>query len=159
MTGAKLSLVAAFALMVPVARAALPYGYVSVFAGVGPADLMQHNTVGLYPAGEPLQTSDGTFYVVAAEGGANGSGTIFTVTLGNSVTQTPIYTFSALQGDPRTSIQTNADGAEPMAGLALGADGNFYGTTSLGGANGTGTIFRITPSGTLTTLYTFTATD
>lgn len=33
----------------------------------------------------------------------------------------------------------------------------FYGTTDVGGANGAGTIFRITPSGTFTTLYSFCA--
>jgi uncharacterized repeat protein (TIGR03803 family) len=53
-----------------------------------------------------------------------------------------------------------ADGERPVAGLVRGTDGNLYGTTS-GGANedacfdGCGTIFKITPSGTLTTLYAF----
>ena len=40
-----------------------------------------------------------------------------------------------------------------------GSDGNFYGTTSCGGANGLGTVFKITPSGTLTTLYSFAGSD
>jgi len=49
------------------------------------------------------------------------------------------------------------DGANPQAGLVQATDGNFYGTTSLGGVNGNGygTVFKITPSGTLTTLYSF----
>ena len=38
-------------------------------------------------------------------------------------------------------------------------DGNFYGTTAAGGANGNGTVFKITPSGTLTTLHSFDGTD
>jgi uncharacterized repeat protein (TIGR03803 family) len=48
---------------------------------------------------------------------------------------------------------TNGDGA--TGSLVQGADGNLYGTTLALGANGGGTIFKITPSGTLTTLYNF----
>jgi len=47
------------------------------------------------------------------------------------------------------------NGSEPRAGMIQGSDGNFYGTTSLGGANNGGTVFRMTPAGTLTTLYNF----
>ena len=53
------------------------------------------------------------------------------------------------------------DGYGPVAGLVQAADGNFYGTTRRGGANdfcpgvSCGTVFKITPSGTLTTLYSF----
>jgi uncharacterized repeat protein (TIGR03803 family) len=43
--------------------------------------------------------------------------------------------------------------------LAQGADGNFYGTTSLGGASAQGTVFRMSPSGSLTTIHNFTYTD
>ena len=56
------------------------------------------------------------------------------------------------------------DGYDPYAGLVQGPDGNFYGTTYAGGPSnhceytgfkGCGTVFKITPSGTLTTLYNF----
>ncbi|MGC2553496.1 MAG: choice-of-anchor tandem repeat GloVer-containing protein, partial [Candidatus Sulfotelmatobacter sp.] len=47
------------------------------------------------------------------------------------------------------------DGSDPQAGLVQGTDGNFYGTTYSGGTNGLGTVFKITPSGTLTTLHSF----
>jgi uncharacterized repeat protein (TIGR03803 family) len=50
---------------------------------------------------------------------------------------------------------TGADGANPYAGLTQGTDGNFYGTTIDGGAYGSGNVIRITPSGTLTSLYSF----
>lgn len=55
----------------------------------------------------------------------------------------------------------NSDGANPRAGLVQGRDNNFYGTTYNGGANGStnGTVFRITPAGSLTTLITFTNTN
>jgi uncharacterized repeat protein (TIGR03803 family) len=42
------------------------------------------------------------------------------------------------------------------AGLTLGADANFYGTTYQGGAGGRGTAFRMSLDGALTTLYSFT---
>ena len=45
------------------------------------------------------------------------------------------------------------DGANPGATLIQASDGNFYGTTSGGGTPGPGTIFKITSTGTLTTLY------
>ena len=53
---------------------------------------------------------------------------------------------------------SGADGAVPIAGLVQASDGNFYGTTAFGGTNSSGgTVFKITPSGTLTTLYSFCA--
>jgi uncharacterized repeat protein (TIGR03803 family) len=50
---------------------------------------------------------------------------------------------------------TNGDGGTPEAGLVQDGDGNFYGTTVGGGANGYGTVFRISPSGSYTSLYSF----
>jgi uncharacterized repeat protein (TIGR03803 family) len=47
---------------------------------------------------------------------------------------------------------TNGDGPVYMD-LVLGTDGNFYGTTPLGGANSGGTVFRVTTTGKLTTIY------
>ena len=47
-------------------------------------------------------------------------------------------------------------GIDPSAGLVQGSDGNFYGTTYDGGTNnGYGTVFRISPSGSYTNLYSF----
>jgi uncharacterized repeat protein (TIGR03803 family) len=54
------------------------------------------------------------------------------------------------------SFQSYTNGANPQAGLVQGSDGNFYGTTTYGGTNGTGTIFKISTNGTLTSLYSFT---
>src|SRR6185503_17528028 len=55
----------------------------------------------------------------------------------------PLYSFSG------------SDGALPEAGLVQGSDGNFYGTTQIGGANGFGTVFKISSAGSLTTLHSF----
>ena len=62
-------------------------------------------------------------------------------------TFTTLYSFCAETGC--------ADGQSPGASLVQATDGNLYGTTRSGGANGDGAVFRISPSGTLTTLYSF----
>ena len=51
------------------------------------------------------------------------------------------------------------DAADPETGLVQGNDGNFYGTTELGGTNNDGTVFRITSQGTLTFLWQFNGTN
>jgi uncharacterized repeat protein (TIGR03803 family) len=88
----------------------------------------------------------GTTPLVGAFGSASGGGTVFKMTAGGSMTV--LYNFCALPNC--------ADGSVPT-GLTLGTDGNFYGTTFYNGANfgGAGTFFKITPGGTLTTLYNF----
>jgi uncharacterized repeat protein (TIGR03803 family) len=55
--------------------------------------------------------------------------------------------------------QTNIDGSNPSGELVQATNGNFYGATAEGGANGYGTVFKITPNGTLTTLHNFAGTD
>jgi uncharacterized repeat protein (TIGR03803 family) len=47
------------------------------------------------------------------------------------------------------------DGGSPVSGVILGKDGNFYGTTQVGGTQNEGTIFKMTPSGTVTILHSF----
>ena len=65
-----------------------------------------------------------------------------------------LHTFSALDNK-----DDNTDGAYSETALVEGTDGNFYGVTTAGGAKGYGTVFKITPTGTLTTLHTFTGVD
>jgi len=65
----------------------------------------------------------------------------------------PAQTFTSLH-----SFQRNRR-RKPQAGLLQGTDGNLYATTEDGGASGKGTIFKITSSGTLTTLHSFAGTD
>ena len=101
---------------------------------------------GTSPEGGVIQGSDGNFYGTTAQAGANGNGgTVFRLTPGGALTT--LYSFCA-----RPNC---ADGQSPYAGLWQGSDGNFYGTTVDGGTLGKGTIFRITPTGVLTTLYNF----
>src|SRR5207253_1128280 len=47
------------------------------------------------------------------------------------------------------------DGETPESGLVQASDGNFYGTTFFGGTSCSGTVFKITPAGTLTRLHCF----
>lgn len=103
-------------------------------------------TDGSYP-GPLIQGADGNFYGITGGGGANGDGTVFKLT--HSGTLTTLYSFCAQSGC--------TDGSGPNSPMALvqGSDGNFYGTTFSGGTNNAGTVFKITPSGTLTTLYSF----
>jgi len=119
----------------------------------------QQGCVGEIAYAPLLQGTDGNLYGTAQQGGNNscsglgvGCGTVFKLT--PSGTLTTLYAF------------TGPDGVGPYAGLTLGADGNLYGTTEYGGTGdnksciensglGCGTVFRITPSGTLTTIYSF----
>jgi uncharacterized repeat protein (TIGR03803 family) len=105
---------------------------------------------GLWPGTTPLvQGFDGSFYGVSELGGANSRGAIYKVTPAGVLTV--LHNFCPEIGC--------ADGSSP-SGLTLGKDGNFYGSTYSGGtvigaASGDGTIFKITPQGVLTTLYSF----
>jgi uncharacterized repeat protein (TIGR03803 family) len=98
-----------------------------------------------------VQGTDGNFYGTTAGGGSyacdpsNGCGTVFKVT--PSGTLTTLHTFCRQANCP--------DGSYPYAGLVLGTDGDFYGGTDGGGAHSKGTVFKITPDGRLTTLYSF----
>jgi len=107
------------------------------------------------PEASLLQASDGSFYGTTLSGGANHRGAVFKVTPGGTLTI--LYSFCGQMNCP--------DGADPSSGLVQARDGNLYGTTIGGGTNNPlcsdacGTVFKITPSGTLTTLYRFNWTD
>jgi uncharacterized repeat protein (TIGR03803 family) len=107
---------------------------------------------GASPAGSLVQDAQGVFYGTTAGGGAYGSGTVFKITPAG--VETVLYSFSGCepQGCPITG---STDGAQPMAGLFLSSDGNFYGTTYAGGTNIRGTVFRMTPAGVETVLHSF----
>src|SRR5271170_1330466 len=68
-----------------------------------------------------------------------------------------LATAVALPAQTLTTLHSfhGADGSNPFAGLMQANNGNLYGTTSAGGANGDGTVFQITTNGTLTTIHNF----
>jgi len=105
------------------------------------------------PVGALVQASDGAFYGTTNAGGTDNKGTIFKITA--TGTLTTLHSFDG------------TDGATPAGALIQGTDGSFYGTTEYGGASfacggaflGCGTVFKITPGGTLTTLHSFKGND
>jgi uncharacterized repeat protein (TIGR03803 family) len=103
-------------------------------------------TDGVGAWGTLIQATDGNFYGTTVAGGTFNSGTVFKIT--RDGTLTTLYSFCS-EGSPCL------DGNGPQKGVIQAADGNFYGTTYGGGATGSGTVFKITPDGTLTTLYSF----
>ena len=87
---------------------------------------------------------DGALYSTSQNGNNNpGIGPMFRITISGVLTEP--YNFDSTTG-------------QSLGGLSLGTDGNFYGTT-YGGAGGSGIVFRLTPTGTLTTLHTFSGSD
>ncbi|MEI9927873.1 MAG: choice-of-anchor tandem repeat GloVer-containing protein [Sphingomonas sp.] len=100
-----------------------------------------------------IQGKDGALYGTTASGGTYGAGTAFRITFDG--TYSVLYSFGA----------SPSDGIVPVAALVEAGDGNFYGTTTSGGANhcrnipqsggNCGTIFKITPAGVETVLYSF----
>ncbi len=107
---------------------------------------------GSSPVAGLVQGANGDLYGVAPSGGIsyppdlpNGAGTVFEITLSGKLTV--LHAFSNLDG--------YAHGYAPVGGLVLASDGNFYGTTNEGGQGQLGTIFKMTPTGTLTTLWDF----
>ncbi len=110
-----------------------------------------NGTNGANPLAGLIQDDDGNFYGTTHGGGSSDDGTVFKLT--PEGTLTTLVSFNI----------TNGHGATPFAGLIRGRDGNFYGTTfgttydtAFGvGSSSNGTVFKLTPEGTLTTLVNF----
>ena len=110
---------------------------------------------GKLPTSGLVMDKKGNLYGTTSAGGAIGSygpglpcvercGTVYEVTAAG--VEKTLYTFKGSK---------NGDGAAPFASLILDSSGNLYGTTYAGGAYGYGTIFKLTPAGVETILYSF----
>ena len=102
---------------------------------------------GNFPNGQLVLAPDGDFYGATQSGGAFGEGAAFELASDGTVSN--LYNFCS---------QANCDdGSLPLDGLIQATDGNFYGTAAEGGAHGpsTGTVFKISPTGTFTLFYSF----
>jgi uncharacterized repeat protein (TIGR03803 family) len=91
------------------------------------------------------QGRDGNLYSTITNDGTKNDGTVYHITTAGALTT--VYNFC--------SLTSCTDGAGPQGGVTLGFDGNFYGTTLGGGSHAAGTVFKVTPTGTLTTLWNF----
>jgi len=139
----------------------IPYDYAGVVFNITPAGVetvlysfygcpdfqdcgVMGSEDGAFPKAALLQGRNGNFYGTTSSGGANFEGAVFQVSPAG--VETVLYSFGT---------NGSTDGADPVAALIEGSDGNFYGTTSAGGVNNSGTVFKITPAGVETVLYSF----
>jgi len=129
----------------------LPWATFLVLATLGAQAGVVFNTLhsfqaftnGENPRAGLVQGSDGYLYGTTQSGGTYNSGTVYRISANGALTS--LYSFNG-----------STDGANPEAGLVQGSDGLFYGSTSGGGTSSNGTIFRVSPDGALTSLYSFT---
>jgi uncharacterized repeat protein (TIGR03803 family) len=119
-----------------VAQSAQAQTYTVVYSFAGPP------RDGAFANGELIQDADGNLYVTTLEGGTNNRGTIFK--LDSSGVETILYNFTG-----------GADGGFPTGGLLRDTEGNLYGTTSMAGNNGGGTVFELDINNKLRTIFKF----
>jgi uncharacterized repeat protein (TIGR03803 family) len=105
---------------------------------------------GALPAAGLIKDAKGNLYGTTMGGGnvvlGSAAGTVFRVTPGG--TETVLYRFKGY------SLSTK-DGQNPRSTLVWDASGNLYGTTEEGGPKAWGTVFKLSPLGKETTLYSF----
>jgi uncharacterized repeat protein (TIGR03803 family) len=94
------------------------------------------------PGGGLIMDSAGNLYGTAASNGSGGFGVVFKIT--STGQESVLYNFTGA-----------GDGAIPDSGLVMDSQGNLYGTTLYGGAGFAGTVFKVTPTGQETILYSF----
>jgi len=109
---------------------------------------------GMAPQAGLVQDASGNLYGTTTAGGAAGNGTVFELVA-------PKSRKGAWAEKLLYSFGTGTDGAAPVGRVVLDTAGNLYGTTSLGGASGYGTVFQLKPGATWTEtiLHSFQNTD
>jgi uncharacterized protein (TIGR03437 family) len=143
-------------------------------------------TDGAGPYAGLIQAADGNLYGTTSGGGPSSAGTIFKITTvgtltvlhsfnvtdgqnpkaaliqtsnGNLYGTTSNTVFEVTAGGTFTTIVSGFPDGTDFQGLIQGSDGKFYGTSRTGGGHGEGSVFSLTPGGTLTTLHSFNITD
>lgn len=101
---------------------------------------------GAEPEAALIQGRDGNFYGTASAGGANGHGDLFRLPLSGALTN--LHSFTG-----------GNDGSSPAGGVTQGSDSNFYGTTSNGGTNGDGAVFKTSTNGAILWSFSFNITN
>jgi uncharacterized repeat protein (TIGR03803 family) len=102
----------------------------------------QNKTDGVFPKSGLTLGTDGSLYGTTSAGGSVGFGTVFKITTSGKFTV--VHNFNG-----------NTEGAPADTPPIQGPDGNFYGTVSDGGGAVFGTVYRMTPAGKFTVIYTF----
>ncbi len=110
---------------------------------IAPTTLVSFNgSNGAFPLAWLIADAKGDLFGTTDNGGANNDGTVFEIQNIGTVAA-PVYASA-----PTTLVSFNgSNGAAPYAGLIAGANGDLFGTTESGGANGDGTVFEITGAG------------
>ena len=98
---------------------------------------------GAYPEANVCIAPDGALYGTTSGGGSSNAGVVWRVD--GAGHQTILYAFTG-----------GADGGDPWGTLLCDAFGTVYGTTSGGGSDGAGTVFKVDRRGHETVLYSFT---
>ena len=110
-------------------------------------------TDGVLPLGRLALGPDGNLYGTTEQGGfydgLYNQGTIFRISLSGAYSIVHLFTGGVGTGD----------GEDPGAGLTLGSDGNFYGTTEAGGTSQLGTVFKMNLAGAVKILHSFSGSD
>ncbi|MDR3460205.1 MAG: Ig-like domain-containing protein [Verrucomicrobiae bacterium] len=120
-------------------------------------DNFSYFTTGANPQASLIQGPNGNFYGTASGGGTNllqtgpssyqaeSFGTVFELATNGALTMLAYF--------------AGTNGANPYGRLAIGLDGNFYGTTAYGGLSNNGVVFQLLTNGTLTALTNFTGVN
>ena len=112
---------------------------------LNPAINAYTNSDGAYPQGR-LSVDGSTFYGTTSGGGQSGNGTVYKIDVDGGAF-TVLHHFSPGALNPALSRFTNSDGQQPQSKLVISSSGVAYGTTTYGGLQGNGTLFKVGTNG------------